>query len=541
MHQFHQKYAHLFCGEDVGEDGTLIYLYRKETRTWTSFELLQQIRAYVSTIATDYARELIDIQVAMQAAQGDDRDALQRRQAGVIKLIQRCGKGNTIGTIASLLYAHLLTLHSTKRIQMNPDPLALNCANGLVDLNTGKLRWQRPEDYLTRCTHTPYDPEVDYSWWEKAVRDICDRDDELYEFLHTWIGYSATGLRRDHALVVMFGTGRNGKSLLIDAVAAALGGYATKLPRGYLESSGRAGSDNNELFATADLHAARFAYGSEASEGSEFKSEMIKSLTGDETIKARHSRENFKTFKVSHKITLATNYKPRVNADDQAMFARLKLFPCHVRFGPKEDVEIGEAKYEWDQTLLERCKSPAGRAAVLRWIVDGARKYLQQGSLKTPQIIKHQIALHRKAMDTFDAFLTECTEYIEKIETDKLEAISGRGGKPEQREQWKALGEKDYGLARCEIEKSTFYQMYRSWCRSMGIDRPRTQLAFNEYLKDKVRVWVDDLGEEVKMPPMHDRKVQAVWKWRWVRLSPRGRTFFTQVVGREEWEANHGG
>jgi putative DNA primase/helicase len=399
--------------------------------------------------------------------------------------------------------------------------------NGVVNLNTGELRWQRPEDYLTVSTRTEYVADIDYSWWDEAVFDICDRDQDLYEFLHTWMGYSCTGLRRDHALVVLFGKGRNGKSLLIDAIATALGQYAYKLPRGFLETK-KFGSDNNEQYAMAGLSGARFAYASEAAEGVELKAEMVKAITGDKTITARHSHQDFKTFAISHKITLATNYKPKVDADDDAIFARLKLFPCQVRFGPPDEVDIGEAKYVWDQKLMEKCSTPGGRSAVLRWLVEGARKYLNAGELVTPMNLKHQLALHRRAMDAFGTFMTECTQYMEKGETDRLEAMSGSGGTQEKREAWKALT----SVQKCEIDKAVFFKMYQLWCRSMAIERSKDQLRFNQYLEDKMRVWIDDLGIELKMPPAR----LVTKRWRWVKLSQRGLQLLNEVKGNNEYE-----
>jgi P4 family phage/plasmid primase-like protien len=533
MREFHAKYAHLFCMDDVGK-GSEIYIYRNDMRMWLNREVKEQIRSYVSTIATEYTRELQQVQAALIGAAADDRDALGRRQTVLTKLIQRCGRGNTIGTIASLLHDHLVTIHIAKPVTMNPDPTVLNCANGVVDLNTGKLRWQRPEDYLTVSTGTEYDPDIDYSWWENAVRNICDQQQDLYDFLCSWVGYSATGLRRDHALVVLFGTGRNGKSLLIDAISEALGDYAFKLPRGFLETK-KFGSDNNEQYAMAGLNGARFAYASEAAEGSELKAEMVKAITGDKTITARSSHQDFKTFQITHKITLATNYKPKVSADDDAIFARLKLFPCTVRFGPPDEVDIGEAKYVWDQKMLERCSTVKGRSAVLRWIAMCAQKYLKEGELKTPLSIKHQIALHRKNMDAFGTFLIEATEYLEKIETDKLESLCGSGGTAEKRETWKAMT----GFQRREVERTTFYRMYRVWCKSMGIDRPRSQIALNEYLANTMRVWTDDYNEEqLKMTPMKIMKVGTVWKWRWVKLSARGLQLYEEARGDSEYDRN---
>jgi len=529
MREFHDKYRHLFCMDDAGEKGSEIFLYRKETGTWTSYSIREQINTYVSTIVTDYTRELVDIQIRLQATNdATEREALSRSQAGIIKLIQRCGKGNTISTIGKLLYEHLKTIHWTKRQQMNPGDTVLNCANGLVDLNTGKLHHRKPEHYLTRCTGTDYDPDIDYSRWEKAVWRMCGEDEELYEFLCMWIGYSITGKRNDRSLVVMWGSGSNGKSLLMDALGYALGntggGYACPLPSGFLETS-RNGSDNNDFYAKMDLYGVRFAYGSETAEGAELKAEMVKSLTGEATLKGRHAFQNFKVFHATHKFTLATNFKPKLNADDDAMFARLKLFPCEKKFGPLEDTE---ADYVWDQTLLEWTRSKKGCSAVLRWAVECSIKYLQtDGIVKTPQKILNQIADHRSTLDSVSNFITACTVFISKPECEELEALSARGGTKEKMDKWLAI--KDQNM----IEKDAFYRMYRLWCTSRSIDKHKTPFTFADTLKTKKRRWTEETEdgnkEDYSMDAMKDKKVGAVWKWKWVRLSELGKQFYIQA------------
>lgn len=531
MHAFHRKYAHLFCMDDA-EDGSEIYLFRKENRMWTNFNVREQIRSYVSTISTDLVRELLEVQGQLQTSQGEERETLSRRQAGIIKMIQRCGKAGTIGSIAGLLYDHLMTIHLTKRVVMNPNPMMLNCPNGAVDLNTGKIRLAQPDDYFTLNTGTVYDPDIDYSVCEKAVREIFHGNDEVYEFVHRWMGYSLTGLRRDHAIMILFGKGRNGKSLLIDALATEMGDYACKLPRGFMEKK-NGGSDNNEQYAMADLNGARFAYASESGEGTELKAEMVKAITGDDTIKARHSHQNFKTFPITHKITLATNYKPQVNADDDAIWSRLFLTPTPARFGPAEEVLLGEANYLWDQKLLEKFKTPQGRSALLRWQVMGAMKYAQDGALNVPQVIRRQIARHRKDMDAIGTFVNEVSEYMEPIEVARLESLCGSGGGPEKREVWKAMN----ALQRCEVDKRMFYVMYRIWCKTMGIERPRTQLDFNRHMENNPRIWTDQEGD-TKMGPM-TLTGPPVRKWRWVKLTDLGDKLLASALGESAYDSNH--
>jgi P4 family phage/plasmid primase-like protien len=532
-HAFISKYGHLFCMDDAKE-GSELFIYHAEIGMWSNEGVREAINAWVSTMSKDIIQgEYAALTAELQAATPEDRDRLTREHTHIGKLIQRWGRANTIASISTMVYNHLKTLHSSRRVVMNPNHLVLNCANGLLDLSTGELRWPKPTDYLTKSTGTVYIPDVDYKWWEVVVRQICDEQDDMYEFLHQWIGYSITGLRRDHGIMMMVGKGRNGKSLFIDAVAKSQGDYSYKLPRGFVD--GKSNADNNEQYAMAGLNGVRFAHGSETSEGMDLKAGTIKAITGDDTIAARHSHKDLKTFEVTHKITVATNHKPGIPAEDDAMWARLFLFPTPARFGPPEDVENGDAKYEWDQTLLERCKTPEGRTAILAWAAKGTPKYLEKG-LSIPKTVKQQVALHRKNMNVVGTFVQEMTQYINKPEVAALESLSGPGGTAEKRSTWASM-RKDQ---RCEIGCALFWRMYERWCDVNGVKHNKSQLKFKQYLTSNVRIWLDDDGDELKMPAatIAPRTGPLPERYQWVRLTPAGQTLLAQVKGNAEHDRN---
>lgn len=535
MERFHAKYGGAFILGDNNE----IMVYHKDF-LWRSEDSAAQIRAYVSAMNVDLVEELNDViqqqaEIAAGRVQGD-AEQLGRQRDGIIKMIQRCGKGATIHTVASLLMDRLRTIHASNPRRMNPNPNILHCENGVVELDTGRLRWPVKEDLLTKRIDVPYDAGADYSWWEQAVRNICGGSEALYEFLHTWIGYSATGLRRDHSMVIMFGKGRNGKNVVMDAVAAALGPYAAKLPAGFIESAGGKGLDNNQMFALADMYGARFAHASETGEGGELRASVIKAITGDDTITARQPRGQYFTFPITHKITLATNYKPQTSAEDSALYDRLKLFPCSQRFGLQEEVDVGEAQYVADPLLLERAKSAEGRRAVLRWIVEGSKKYYAKGKIEVPIEIKVQIALHRKAMDYFENFLLNVTEYVGPEELNRVRDLEGPAGGPDtpKAKAYAALEDK------LRVEVGTFYKMYRYWCQDQGIDRPKTQIMLARYMTDKQLVWTDDDGTENKHPTRIVKlKSGNSFFWKYIKLSAYGRQLLARVNAKEEWEANN--
>ncbi len=129
--------------------------------------------------------------------------------------------------------------------QLDADPWALNTPTGVVDLRSGEVRRAKPGDLLTKLAGVGYRAGADQSAWRGVVSDVCGGDVELMGFLQRWFGYCLTGDVREQVFVVHWGTGRNGKSTILDTVARVMGDYAGVAPPGLLASSERGGGDRH--------------------------------------------------------------------------------------------------------------------------------------------------------------------------------------------------------------------------------------------------------------------------------------------------------
>ena len=97
--------------------------------------------------------------------------------------------------------------------QWDADPWVLNTPSGIVDLHTGAVRPARPGDYCTKTTAVA--PDGQCPLWKSFLWRITGGSEELIDYLQRILGYSLTGITREHALFFAYGTGANGKSVLI--------------------------------------------------------------------------------------------------------------------------------------------------------------------------------------------------------------------------------------------------------------------------------------------------------------------------------------
>src|SRR4029079_14672486 len=66
--------------------------------------------------------------------------------------------------------------------------------------------------------------------WLRFIGEMFGDDAELIRFVQQWFGYCLTGDTCEHALWFGFGSGGNGKSVLLNTVSGILGSYAKVAP-----------------------------------------------------------------------------------------------------------------------------------------------------------------------------------------------------------------------------------------------------------------------------------------------------------------------
>jgi putative DNA primase/helicase len=299
--------------------------------------------------------------------------------------------------------------------QLNADPWLLNAANGTIDLRTGRLREHRREDFITALSPVKYDPAAACPTWERALNgifppdsDADDRpgDEETIGFVQRLFGYCATGVVRDKVLGVFWGTGDNGKSLVLNTVMDVLGpDYAVSLSSEFL----MAHRGERHPTESANLFGKRLAVASESEQTDRLNEPLVKRLTGNDRISTRRMREDFWEFDPTHKLILMTNHKPRLTrGGDPAIWGRLKLIPFTVRFwDPAKPVEPGEerpAHLKADKELKEKLKSEY--PGILAWLVRGCLRWQAEG-LDIPKRVVEATATYKAEQDQVGNFIDE--------------------------------------------------------------------------------------------------------------------------------------
>ena len=268
-------------------------------------------------------------------------------------------------------------------------PHILNCRNGMVDLRSGTLMPHDREALITQIVDVEYQPTAACSTFERFMTDILSGDEEVIEYMHNAIGYSATGETNEQCLFVLQGDGANGKSTFLNAVRSLLGSYAKHTPTDTLIA--KTGGASNDL---ARLAGARFVTASEANADQKIADALLKQITGDEPITARFLFKEFISFQPQFKLFLATNQLPQINGSDPAMWRRIRTIAFTRVFTPEEQ----------DRGLSGKLASES--SGILAWIVRGAVKWYAEG-LVTPSAVVQANAEYRAEMDSVEQLIEE--------------------------------------------------------------------------------------------------------------------------------------
>lgn len=332
-------------------------------------------------------------ELVKHTARGLARDAASMDgQAAVtaFRAAKRVGSANGINAILALAKSDPKIVVEQK--DFDRDPYLLNVLNGTLDLRKSEIRPHAPGDLITRVCPVAYDPDAPAPTFDRFLAEV-QPNPEHRAFLARLFGYAAVGVVKEHVLGVLWGPGANGKSVLMDCVTRLLGTYAKPGPSSLIVASGGHEPHPTDV---ASCVGARLVPVHETKRGAALDASKVKLLTGGDELTARFCGKDFFRFTPTHTLVMLSNYKPRADATDAALWRRVLLVPFEVVIPPERR----------DRDLSDRINAEA--SGVLRWIVEGAAEWFRIG-LAAPASILEQTAAYRSSEDSIGTFLEERT------------------------------------------------------------------------------------------------------------------------------------
>ena len=280
--------------------------------------------------------------------------------------------------------------------ELDADGYILNTPSGAVDLRSGEIKPNKPEDNCTRITSVAPDT-TNQEIFTDFIRQVTCGDESLAQYLQEVAGMCAVGRVLQENLIIVYGEGGNGKSTLFNLLSRVLGDYAGALSAETLTSNCR----KNRSPEYAELRGKRLVIAAELEEGMRLNTAVVKKLCSTDPIIAEKKFKDPFTFVPSHTVILYTNHLPKVGTTDRGTWDRIITVPFNAKFRNSQ----GEIKNMTDY-LFEKC---AG--AVLTWIISGAKRFINNGHVITlPDCVRESNNRYKADSDWFNEFLVDNCE-----------------------------------------------------------------------------------------------------------------------------------
>lgn len=398
------------------------FLYCKGMQEWFAWDdhhwrldIMDESAVAVEEVAKKYLHEYFETskKIAQLAADGAEKSEVKKLSDKSEKLAERARQLRAPNRREQCLkFVHTiknpLAISGT---EFDQRPMLFPCANGVIDLETGKLLPGRPGDHL--CAYSPIEyhgiddePEL----WIRSLNEMhnCDGPDDdrsMVDYLQRLLGLAMTGHAYEKIFPIFYGkSGWNGRSLIIETISAIMGTMAGPIPSEMLLSQKFAKSSSGPSPDIMSLKGLRMAFAAETDENQRFSAAKIKWLTGNNELIGRWPNDKRPIrFKPTHTLFLETNYQPQAPANDRSFWERVHLIPFNISYVDRDPREPHERRAD----LKLRDKIAVEYSKILGWLVRGCLLWQKDG-LKPPQIVTEATAKYRENEDMIGDFIDEC-------------------------------------------------------------------------------------------------------------------------------------
>tara|TARA_B100000780_G_scaffold273607_1_gene237409 strand:+ start:457 stop:2619 length:2163 start_codon:yes stop_codon:yes gene_type:complete len=382
--------------ERFKRDATGKFLFVKEAKRWLVFNG----KSWIYDLGAAERQAHQTIRTIIYEA-GSDPDAIQAAQRW-----QKTSEA-TSRIKAMLEVASSLDGMATSKSAFDRKPDLINFENGTFDLDKGQFRAHRSEDMLTKVAGCSFDPNTRAERWEQFVNEVMDANAEDAQYLQKLIGYCLWGRRPEQSIQFLVGDGGDGKSVFLETVRKALGDYQITLSATTFSAKNPASIPND----VARLSGTRFAGVSELPKGLHVNTQLMKGISGGDTLSARFLHQEFFDFEPEAVLLFVTNFYPFIDVEDKAFLRRVRLMRFPKNFSENEP----------DLRLPEKLSREL--PGIINWALQGFQMYQSKGLDPTANMLE-ELVRYRKFINPLDGFYQDKVRVNNDItyfiSTDKL-------------------------------------------------------------------------------------------------------------------------
>jgi P4 family phage/plasmid primase-like protien len=319
--------------------------------------------------------------------------------------------------------------HFMDKLDCNPWLLCFN--NGVVDFKNKCFRKGQHDDYISKSTLRDYIPlkDLDHDVQTKTEVDKFFKElfpiESLRNYMWQHFASILIGINPNQTFNVYIGSGRNGKSCLVELMSIILGELKATIPITLVTSKRNTiGSTSSEV---AQLKGIRYAVMQEPSKGDRINEGILKEITGGDPIQARALYKDTVTFVPQFTLVVCTNVLFELNSTDDGTLRRFRICDFKSKFidNPYEDEirfpkNICPYQYKLDKNLSSKFK---------RWVPLITAQLVElaferHAKVDDCEIVMSSTDRYRESQDYLSEFVKEFIVHEEGESLKKMEVYN---------------------------------------------------------------------------------------------------------------------
>jgi len=280
------------------------------------------------------------------------------------------------------------------------DEALINLSNGVYDLDAEKIRDHSPEYYFRTSIPQVYDPDAECPRITEFIEEIVPGEAER-KTLFEWVGFCLEVGYPLHRFMILYGDGRNGKSIYF------------RLLKNFLESDNVTGVSLETIadggFGVSALDRALLNVDTESADTRLGPSELntLKALSGGDQRQVDVKFEEPFEMTNTAKLAFAANNPPRFEEETDAVADRLLTIELPYRFATDDD---GDKEPIPDRRLIRELTTDDELSGLLNKALEGLQRVRERGyfSIEENASARERFEAYQADADSIMGFAHRC-------------------------------------------------------------------------------------------------------------------------------------
>ena len=301
-------------------------------------------------------------------------------------------------------YAHLQRANTIRREKINQYINKIPIKNGLFNLLTREIEAFDSEQVFTYKLNVIFNPEADCPNFKQFLKEILYEED--IPLLQEIMGYCLLPAMPYHKMFWLYGTGRNGKGVVIRTQEYVLGkeNCATLNLSEFRES---------RRFSLSQLYGKLLNTSSEPPLSKYgLPTTVLKMVTGEDTIRAELKGKNERlVFTNIAKMLVLGNHFPKVEDNSLGWWDRVIVLNFPNSFEGEKQVPNIEKRW-----------IPKEINGIFNWMLEGLYRINQNNGFSSSKSTEETKAEFMRVSDPFNAWLNDCIFFVGEAFLTRQEA-----------------------------------------------------------------------------------------------------------------------